>query len=136
MKVFYKTLLILTVLGVGLAFFNYHRPPKNLAKIKSDFTMDANNLFSDFEKDELLANDKYLDKVIEVSGTVKEVTIENDKIISISLESEDGMFGIICQLDEHTQHPRTHFKEGEKVTLKGICTGMLMDVVLVRCVET
>jgi len=29
---------------------------------------------------------------------------------------------------------QSKYKKGEKVTLKGICTGYLSDVVLVRCV--
>ena len=43
--------------------------------------------------------------------------------------------GVICQLDELSEHKRTEFETGETVQLKGRCTGMLMDVVLVRCVE-
>ena len=54
---------------------------------------------------------------------------------SITLESGSEMFGVICQLDNLTKHARTNFKEGEEIKLKGICTGVLMDVVLVRCVE-
>jgi hypothetical protein len=40
-----------------------------------------------------------------------------------------------CQLDELTEHKNTTFTPGDKVIFKGICTGMLMDVVMVRCVE-
>lgn len=131
-----QSLFTIIVLLGGLAFYTYYQPHKDIKQTKADYTLNATNLFSEFEQDELSANDKYLDKLIQVSGTVKEVSIENNKIISISLESHDVMFGIICQLDEHTKHLRSDFKEGEKVTFKGVCTGMLMDVVLVRCVET
>jgi hypothetical protein len=45
------------------------------------------------------------------------------------------MFGVVCQLDELTNHERTEFDIGSSVSLKGKCTGINMDVLLVRCVE-
>ena len=88
-----------------------------------------------FEDNELDANTKYLDKIMEVSGTVKEVNTGGKGMVSVTLDTESGMFGVICQMDNLTQHDRLDFKEGEKIKLKGICTGVLMNVILVRCVE-
>ena len=71
-----------------------------------------------------------------VSGTVKDVSKNEEGIVSVTLDAGQDMFGVICQLDQLTKHAREDFPIGEKVNFKGVCTGMLMDVVLVRCVET
>jgi len=135
MKKILLSLSLLAVLGLGFAYYLYNKPHQNIKKAEADFQMEAIALFSAFEADEASANKKYLDKIIEISGIVKEAGKAEGGILTITLEAGDMMFGVRCQLDELTEHKRVDFKEGEKVTFKGICTGMLMDVVLVRCVE-
>jgi len=126
---------LLGLLGAGVAYFMYNKPHKNIKKSKTDFQIEAVQLFTEFEENESDANTKYLDKLIELKGTVREVSSDKEGNVSIILNSDNDLAGVICQLDNLTTHNRTSFDKGEKVTLKGICTGMLMDVVLVRCVE-
>jgi hypothetical protein len=129
-----KYLLLLAVIGAAVGFYQYNKPHQNMEKADADVTMTAPELFQAFEKDELSANETYLDKVVEVKGEVQQVSINDEGGISLTLNSGNDMFGVICQLDELTEHQKTTFEPGEEVTVKGICTGMLMDVVLVRCV--
>ena len=126
--------LLLALLGVGVGYFMYNKPHQNMEKAEADMTLEATTLFSAFESNEAEANEKYLDKIIKISGTVKEVNTDEEGNISLTLESGNELFGVICQMDNLTKQEKTDFKIGEPVTLKGICTGMLMDVVLVRCV--
>lgn len=135
-----KKVLIIAVAAVSLsliayAYYEYNRPNATLTKATPDFRIAAAALFADFESDEPTAEAKYLNKIIAVTGTVQEVTTSQEGSISITLESGGELGGVICELDAQVPHPRTNFKIGETITLKGICTGMLMDVVLVRCVE-
>ena len=126
--------LLLALLGVGVGYFMYNKPHQNMEKAEADMTLESTTLFSAFESNEAEANEKYLDKIIKISGTVKEVNTDEEGNISLTLESGNELFGVICQMDNLTKQEKTDFKIGEPVTLKGICTGMLMDVVLVRCV--
>ena len=125
---------LLALLGLGVGYFMYNKPHQNMEKAEADMTLESTALFSAFEANEAEANEKYLDKVIKISGTVKEVNTDEEGNISLTLESGNELFGVICQMDNLTKQEKTDFKIGEQVTLKGICTGMLMDVVLVRCV--
>ena len=125
---------LLALLGLGVGYFMYNKPHQNMEKAEADMTLESTALFSAFEANEAEANEKYLDKVIKISGTVKEVNTDEEGNISLTLESGNELFGVICQMDNLTKQEKTDFKIGEPVTLKGICTGMLMDVVLVRCV--
>ena len=135
MKKYLKYVLLLVVIG-GVSFYFYsNKPHKNINNAAVDLELSSTQLFTDFENNEQEANQKYLDKIVEVSGKVKEVSLDEEGNTSITLESGSEMFGVICQLDNLTKHARTNFKKGEEIKLKGICTGVLMDVVLVRCVE-
>ena len=135
MKKYLKYILLLGVLGGAFGFYMYNKPHQDMTKSTADLKLSSTQLFADFEENETTANVKYLDKIVEVSGRVKEVSQDENGMTSLTLETESDMFGVICQLDNLTKHARTDFKEGEEVKLKGICTGVLMDVVLVRCVE-
>ncbi|MFK8005643.1 MAG: hypothetical protein AB8H03_04700 [Saprospiraceae bacterium] len=135
MKKYLKYILLLAVIGGAFGFYMYNKPHQNMTKAVAEMQLSATQLFTDFEDDETQANTKYLDKIVEVSGVVKEISKDENGMTSITLESGSDMFGVICQMDNLTEHGRTSFKEGEKIKMKGICTGVLMDVVLVRCVE-
>ncbi len=126
---------LLAVVGGVAAYFVANKPHENINKAKADLQISAEELFSAYEEDENGANQTYLDKLIEITGKVSESKKNEEGVATVTLDGGSMMFGVICQLDELTDHPRTEFPEGETITLKGKCTGMLMDVVLVRCVE-
>lgn len=125
----------LVVLGLFGAYFMYNKPHKNMESAKADLSVSAEELFTEYETDEARANEKYLEKIVVVKGQVKDYSTNEEGHISLTLQSNSEMFGVICELDNLTDHARTEFAIGETVSIKGICTGMLMDVVLVRCVE-
>lgn len=131
-----KILLILFVLaagGVAYGVYMYNKPHKNMQRQAVDFKMAASTLYNDFEENEEAANAKYLDKVIAVSGSIRSIVKEDGKV-SIILDTDNLLGGITCELDDFSEHTQTDFQEGDQISIKGICTGMLMDVVLVRCV--
>lgn len=135
MKKYLIFLLLAAIIGGGAAYFMANKPHKNMTEAKADISIDAVSLLGAFEADENAANTKYLDKVVEVKGAVADVSKSDDGTIKVTLDTGNPMSGVICELDNLTQHPRTEFPLGEQVTFKGNCTGILMDVVLVRCVE-
>ncbi len=135
MKKYLKYLALLILISAAVAYKVYHKPHKNIIKANVDIEINAIELFSAYEQDEAQANNRFLDKIIQVTGTVKEVNEEENGMLSLVLETGDALFGIICQFDAMTKHGRTTFEIGESVKLKGLCTGKLLDVVMVRCVE-
>lgn len=134
MKKFLLIGLLLAILAIGVGLMIYHKPHKNMQSAKADFTMPATELYTAFETDESTANTKFLDKVVQVEGVVQSVSKDDAGKISVTLDAGGMLGGVICQLDDLSEHAKTSFEEGEKVVFKGICTGLLMDVVLVRCV--
>ena len=131
-----KLLIFLVVAGLGgaaVAYYLWNKPHQNMQSAKADMQVDAKTLFSDYETNEEAANAKYLGKILEVSGVVREST-SKDSVNTVVLETE-GMMGVSCTLDPLSTHPRTSFPAGETITLKGTCNGFVMDVQMDRCVE-
>ncbi len=135
MKKIWIIIASLALIGAVTGIYLWNKPHKNMNRADADFKVEAAAFFTEFETDETSANSKYLDKVIEISGTVRSFSKDEEGIVSITLATANELSGVICQLDQLTTHKRTEFEPGEQVAFKGICTGMLMDVVLVRCVE-
>ena len=130
-KYIFLALAALLVLGIYL----YNKPHKNVSRSEPDYVLEAKALFLAFEFDEAAANAKYLDKVIEVSGAVREVTEDEAGRLSITLDTGNDFFGVVCELQADVPWTRADFRAGQPVVFKGLCTGIAMDVVLVRCVR-
>lgn len=134
MKKYIKYILLLAVIGLSTAYFMYNKPHKNIQKAEADFSLNAADLFTEYESNEETANTKYLDKVVEVEGKIQSIKTEDNGQTSVVLDSGSMMFGVNCQIDTTKLEVVNRYKEGDNIKLKGVCTGMLMDVVLVRCV--
>jgi len=126
------TVLALGILGAFVAYKMYNKPHVNVAQSKSDIILTANQILNDFSSDETTANLKYLEKIIEISGVVSEAKVEKEKGI-ITLQTNDDFGSVLCHLSTKSTAKIGALKEGESITVKGICTGYLMDVILVKC---
>lgn len=127
-----KTIIFLIVIfgmmGSAYAwFFVWNKPKQNVKDAKAIPVM-ASSLFAEYQTNEKTANRKYIDKVIEVTGEVNNVAKNTEGKTVVLLKTGDLMFGVNCTLEEDAK-----ISNGEQVSLKGICTGYLTDVVLIRC---
>ena len=126
--------VILAALGGGYAFYLYNKPVADTTNIDAAFSISADDLFSQFEEDESTANSKYLGKIIEVNGKVREFSIGDSGDLNLVLASNSDMFGINCGLSKGQEGQYKNYKEGDSIKIKGECSGISMDVVLTRCV--
>ena len=126
-------LALLAAFAVGYFLMEYNRGHKATGDLPSDFTIEAAGIFSEFDADEKAAGTKFNDKVIEVTGKIVSVETGKDGIVKVTLDGGGMLGGVICQLDPRSADKATDLKKGDMATFKGICTGYLMDVILVRC---
>lgn len=125
-------LLILVFIMIGTAYYVYNKPHKDVFKSRTEIYIDADTLVSDFDKNEETANTIYLEKIIEVKGILKEHKIEQDQMILV-LEGNHELANVICYLQANNESEIKLPVLGKQITVKGICTGYLMDVVLIKC---
>lgn len=131
-KIFIITLLI--ILGTSIVLYKiYNKPHIDIAVTEPDLSLDAEFITNEFISDENKANEEYLDQIIEIKGIIKRISYERGKTI-ISLGKEEMFGNVNCHMLPEENLELQNLKVGQTVTLKGICTGYLLNVILVRCV--
>lgn len=121
----------LVLAAIALLGWLYINKSHRSAAGQPDITVSASILFDSFATDELSANKKYLNRLLEVRGVVGEHRQDQDHHDVIILRTNDPMFGVSCSFSS----PLEKVTVGDSIKVKGFCTGYLSDVVLVRCVK-
>lgn len=125
-------ILLLSFVAVGWGWRKYHKPHQSAEGESADVTINADSLYHLYQIDEHGSDQKYLGKVISVTGRLTEIQHSGNSDIWI-LATQPGGGGINCQLFAGTiVNPEP--KPGDIVSVKGRCTGFLMDVNLADCV--
>ena len=111
---------------LALAAYKMYTKPHRSVEAENAIVITATDLFDAFEKDEPLANKIYLNKVLEVTGRVSEVSENLDEKKIIVLETSHMIFGVRCTMADSA----VSLPVGAQATIKGICTGYLSDVII------
>ncbi|HSI90318.1 MAG TPA: hypothetical protein VK927_04335 [Adhaeribacter sp.] len=125
--------MLLLIIG-GAAYWQDQNPTRNLASESADLSITAPELFRQFSENEAQANARYLDKVIMVRGNLKAIGRAPKGALNLTLEADDLMGGVTCEIPAENVPKGLSLEVGEPVIIKGQCTGYLTDVVLVKCV--
>jgi len=125
-------ILIILLAGAFIVYLTiFQSSESSVEKTAVDIKISAEELVNSFESDEQEANARYLDKVLQVNGNIESIS-EDDMYISITLKKPEAISGVICSFDKSTLE-NTGFQTGNNITVKGICAGYLIDVVLTKC---
>jgi len=127
--------LILAVIGGFIGYKMYHKPHADMGSANPDLTMDAAELYNAYTANEEEANQKYLGKIIQISGTISSIMKDDNTVKGVGLETGDMLTGLNCMLDVVDTNHRQDFRKGSSVTFNCKCNGKLMDIELNRCVE-
>jgi hypothetical protein len=118
---------IVALIFAGYRIYNKeHRSVEDERSIK----ISADQLFNSFETDEIIANQKYLDKVLEVRGVISDVITNQSGESVLLLKTYNPLYGISCTMKNSAKN----IQRGMPVTIKGICTGYLSDVVITEAI--
>lgn len=113
----------------------YNKPFRNVEKSKADIEISLKELIEEYKQDEVSANSKYLDKLIQIEGIITDISINNGNSVLTVSESKNNP-SIICNMSPNYNVNALKLKIGDKVSVKGICTGYLLDIILINCVLT
>lgn len=132
-------LFVIAALGGWYAYSEYNRPLESMASAQSEVSIKAVELIAEFEKNEAASGQRFTDKVIEVEGTLKEATADDNGLYTLSLGDEASMSSVRCSVDSAFTTAAALLNKGATVKIKGVCSGFTTDellgsdVTLVRC---
>jgi len=112
-------ILIIIVIGGIIAYRIYDERTPDIVNRKPDIVTDAATLIAAFNSDTASASKKYIDKVIEVTGTVKSI----DTSGAIVLGEAEGESAVVCGLDRRHLRDHEQVTKGSVAVLQGRCTG-------------
>jgi hypothetical protein len=130
-----RYVIAFVIIAMVIAFmvwkYTFRKTESSVSSQKADVELSAVELLKAFEQDENAANTLYLDKIIQVTGNVESVS-EDSVGISVYLKEKDAVSGVICSFEKSAGEIDA-VEKGMPVTIKGICAGYLMDVVMNKC---
>ncbi len=127
--------LAVVALGIlGIWYFIFYRPThfKRDVADEKGIAVTAAALVKAYQENEPNANAQYLNKALEITGKVSEVKPDAEGKPTITLKSEDEFSNVYCTLKQETPGIET----GKTITIKGVCTGFLSDVVVIDAIVT
>lgn len=122
-------LVILSVIFAGVYLF--YKGPVDTAGVKPDITVTATELQREFRDNEDAASEKYINRIVEVKGTVASMDKAEGNNFNINLKTGDEMSSVICTVTD--ARGIGNIRQGDEITIRGICSGFLMDVLLNNC---
>ena len=132
-------IVVIIALAAGYGWYQFNRKVQGLANVRADFSVNATDLIKEFVSSEDAANKKYLNKILAVKGTVKNVESAQSTIV---LGDTSDMSGVRCVIDSTANSTIGSLQKGAVITIKGAITGfnkdetglLGSDVQLNRCV--
>lgn len=134
-KLFWWGIPLCLLVAAAWGFYLYNKPHRSAGEETAQVSIGADSLSGQYQRDEPAANRKYLGKIIEVSGKLSEIQRNGQSEIWI-LTGQPGGAGINCELFSPEKDSSADPRPGTMVTIKGKCTGFLMDVNLADCVPS
>lgn len=116
----FLALIILAVAAYGV--YTWYKPARTVEGEKA-IKITATDLFDDWVKSPSAAKINYLDKALEVTGTVADFKTNQEGQQVVYFVTNDPLYGVTCSF---VQDPGA-ISKGSTVTVKAFCTGYLGD---------
>lgn len=125
----YKIILLasaLIVIAAG-AYFYVNRKTQSLTDSNADFEISAIKFLEEYSADQVLSDKKYLGKIIQVNGNLKEIERDDKGFLTFVLGDLTSMSSVRCSIDTMMVIDESAYPVGTAVSLKGECTGFNAD---------
>ena len=122
--------LLIVALCIRIGVYKYNEAQPDTSDIQADVQISAMAIMETYESNEPHANDLYLNKYVDVTGTIAKIV--TDEKCSLYLKTNSMLGFVIAELSDCSI--TSDIREGSSVTVRGLCSGYLSDVILVRSV--
>lgn len=122
-------ILALAIIAFSIYYYVFIYSTTHHRNVQSEkaIIIQANSLSAAYQINEKNANTLYLNKAVEVSGTLLSIGKNQEGKTTLILGSSNSFFNVSVSLI--STEPITQ-KVGETITIKGVCTGALSDVII------
>ncbi len=121
-----KIILVLVLIGAvtgGIMVYRIFTKPHRDVTTEKAVSISAQAIFDAFKTDETAANKLYLDKAIQLSGEVLDISTNQEGKTVVNFKTNDPLFVINCTFKINPGS----LKPGDTINFKGICTGYIPD---------
>lgn len=130
-----NSLLVFILASVAMVFIVlmlFNRTQKDLSGVNPDFVLSSVELQKEFEENEMEAGKKYTGKIIDVTGIISSISTGEKNALTVNLKTGNDYSSVLCTF--HFLSSFSDFYSGKSITIRGECSGYLMDVLLNNCV--
>jgi len=117
----------ITALGGYYYVFVYSKTHHRNVQSEKGIVIQADSLSAAYQANEKNANALYLNKAVEISGTIVSIDKNQEGKITLIIGRSDSFSNVSVTLISTTPISQ---KIGETITIKGVCTGALSDVIV------
>ena len=130
MKTVFKVLAGVVLLSLIAYLVVINLPQANIKSKDAVETISAVALYEAYSNNEKRANRKYTGKVIQLSGEIDEIYPDENNAPVVVLRSNSGDLVSVVTLESSQEKKIASYKEGDQITVKALCSGILMEVTL------
>ena len=131
----FAVIIIGSIVGCGMCCRSDHR--FDISDDDDDevrLEVRADKLINDYVENQLSADDKYKNRMIEVRGKVGRVKKERGKVVVEIYDSQNSVWALECSLRSDYEKEAIDLREGDWVTIAGKCKGLKgYSVEMTRC---
>lgn len=128
MKLNWKFIVLIVFVTITLValyiYKEYNRKPANLENLQPTSSIEATELIREFSRNDSLANEKYLGKLVEVTGRIKQIDSSLNHY-TLVLGDENNPSSVRCNMDSTISLQK--LINNMEIKIKGICTGFIPD---------
>jgi len=108
------------IIGLAVVIYLFNMPHRDVVGEEASIKVAATELVNSFLQDEAEANQKYLDNVVEISGTVQSVRVDGQGLATVILKEAEQKAAVRFTFTIETSKDAKLIAEGSFVTIKGI----------------
>ena len=110
------------------------RKRKKIKVVQEIKSITASELFKAYNLETEKTKNKYVDKLVEVSGEISEIGYNISNNLYINLRNGKGEGSIYCEVKRKFENEFLKYQVGDKIIIRGKCKKSLSkDVTLVEC---
>ena len=127
------SLLVLVVIGfLAIGSTDSDTDSEKVQSQAPSYTLTANQLYSEYDSNEVAADAKYKGKVVIVSGTIQDIGKDVMDDAYIVIGGEGFLDGVQCMFTKGEQSSVARLSKGQQVTIKGEVEGKMIGNVIIR----